>query len=95
MSATLESTIYREDDGEETEPSDAGRIELIFGPMFSGKSTELHRQIRRHKIAGRSVLLIKYKDDRDMRHPRIERECDARPPIVTRAVRKNVNGEHG
>ena len=70
MSATLESTIYREDDGEETEPSDAGRIELIFGPMFSGKSTELHRRIRRHKIAGRSVLLIKYKDDTRYAHIR-------------------------
>ena len=40
-----------------------GKIELIVGPMFSGKSTELHRRIRRHKIAGRSILLVKYKDD--------------------------------
>ena len=38
--------------------------------MFSGKSTELHRRIRRHKIAGRSVLLIKYKDDTRYAHIR-------------------------
>jgi len=42
---------------------DNGHIELIIGPMFSGKSTELHRRIKRHKIAGRTILLVKYKDD--------------------------------
>ena len=70
MSAsTLESTIYVRDDEEENETTDFnGKIELIFGPMFSGKSTELHRRIRRHKIAGRSVLLIKYKDDTRYAH---------------------------
>ena len=42
-----------------------GRIELIIGPMFSGKSTELLRRMRRHQIANRKCLVIKYhKDDR-------------------------------
>ena len=98
MSAsTLESTIYVRDDEENNETTDFnGKIELIFGPMFSGKSTELHRRIRRHKIAGRSVLLIKYKDDHAIcAHLRIERERYARPPNVTRAFREGVNGEHG
>lgn len=42
-----------------------GRIELIMGPMFAGKSTELMRRVRRHNIAGKKCLFIKYiADDR-------------------------------
>jgi len=41
----------------------AGRIELICGPMFSGKTTELFRRLRRHERAGRSVLLLKFAGD--------------------------------
>lgn len=36
---------------------------LITGPMFSGKSTELSRQIRRHHIAGKKCLSLKYEKD--------------------------------
>ena len=35
-----------------------GGVELIFGPMFSGKTTELIRRIRRYEAIGRSVLVI-------------------------------------
>lgn len=35
-----------------------GGVELIFGPMFSGKTTELIRRIRRHEAIGRSILVI-------------------------------------
>jgi thymidine kinase len=43
----------------------SGSIQLIFGPMFSGKSTELMRRVQRYQIAGKKCLLIKYsKDDR-------------------------------
>ncbi|XP_071797765.1 thymidine kinase, cytosolic-like [Asterias amurensis] len=42
-----------------------GQIQVIFGPMFSGKTTELIRRIKRYEIANYSCLLIKYaKDDR-------------------------------
>ena len=41
----------------------AGSLQLIFGPMFSGKSTELMRRIRRYKIAKRNCVVIKYKAD--------------------------------
>lgn len=37
-----------------------GCIELIVGPMFSGKSTELQRRIKRHTIAKRDCLVVKY-----------------------------------
>ena len=38
-------------------------IELIIGPMFSGKTTELLRRLDRHKLASKRVLIIKYSKD--------------------------------
>ncbi|TRY82633.1 hypothetical protein DNTS_032578 [Danionella cerebrum] len=40
-----------------------GQIQVIFGPMFSGKSTELMRRVRRFQVAQYSCLLIKYSKD--------------------------------
>lgn len=40
-----------------------GGIQLIFGPMFSGKTTELFRMLNRWKIAGRSCVLVKHSFD--------------------------------
>ncbi len=40
-----------------------GHIELICGPMFSGKSTELLRRCKRYEIAGHNILRIKYAED--------------------------------
>ncbi|KAF7638612.1 Thymidine kinase [Meloidogyne graminicola] len=40
-----------------------GSIQLIIGPMFSGKTTELFRLATRHTLAGRSVAIIKYRHD--------------------------------
>lgn len=34
-------------------------IELILGPMYSGKTTELFRRLERHKIAGRHVVMLR------------------------------------
>lgn len=43
-----------------------GSIEVICGPMFAGKSTELLRRLHRHDIAGHSTLLVKpHMDTRD------------------------------
>jgi thymidine kinase len=39
------------------------RIELIFGPMFAGKTTEMLRRIRRAEYADKRVALIKYSKD--------------------------------
>ena len=36
---------------------------LRIGPMFSGKSTELTRRMRRHKVARRKCIVIKYAGD--------------------------------
>ncbi len=43
--------------------STGGHIELIMGPMFSGKSTELQRRIKRHIIAKRDCIVVKYHKD--------------------------------
>ena len=40
-----------------------GRIEMIIGPMFAGKSTELIRRVTRHEISGKRVLRVKYAED--------------------------------
>ncbi len=43
-----------------------GRIEVIIGPMFSGKTSELMRRIRRYTAAEKRAIVIKYA--RDNRH---------------------------
>lgn len=40
-----------------------GKIELILGPMFSGKTTTLLTRYRRYMIAGKKVLLVKNEKD--------------------------------
>jgi len=40
-----------------------GQIQLVIGPMFSGKSSELLRRIRRYTIAKRTCMVIKYSKD--------------------------------
>ncbi len=46
-----------------------GRIEVIVGPMFSGKTEELIRRIRRARIGGAEVLVFKPTiDDRYSTH---------------------------
>lgn len=44
-------------------PKLKGHIELIIGPMFAGKSTELMRRMKRHEIAGNRCLRIKFVED--------------------------------
>ncbi|WP_256840846.1 thymidine kinase [Ornithinimicrobium cryptoxanthini] len=37
-----------------------GRLQVICGPMFAGKSEELQRRVRRAHIAGRSVEVVNH-----------------------------------
>nr|ACO10334.1 Thymidine kinase [Caligus rogercresseyi] len=41
----------------------SGQIQLIIGPMFSGKSTELIRRLRRYQSATYKCMSIKYAKD--------------------------------
>ena len=41
-----------------------GRIELIMGCMFAGKTTELLRRCNKHQITGKRVLRVKFAADK-------------------------------
>ena len=43
--------------------SSCGQIQVIFGPMFSGKTTELIRRLRRYQIAKQRCMVIQYAPD--------------------------------
>lgn len=47
-----------------TPTAPSGKLNLIIGPMFSGKSTILLTRYRRYQIAGKRCLLVKYAKDR-------------------------------
>jgi len=38
-------------------------VTVIIGPMFSGKTTELFRRLKREMIAGKKTILFKYSND--------------------------------
>ena len=40
-----------------------GHIEVIYGPMFSGKSSELLRKVRRYEHAKKKCLIVNYRHD--------------------------------
>ena len=40
-----------------------GELQLILGPMFAGKSSELMRRARRYALASSRVLMVKYHKD--------------------------------
>ena len=42
-----------------THPDRGGWLEVVCGPMFSGKSEELIRRLRRAEIAGQRALIVK------------------------------------
>ena len=42
-----------------------GKIELILGPMFSGKSTELIKRIRLFKVLQKKIMVVKPIIDND------------------------------
>lgn len=41
----------------------SGEIQVIFGPMFSGKTTELIRRLKRYQIAKYRCLIVRYAKD--------------------------------
>ena len=42
-----------------TQPPRGGWLEVVCGPMFSGKSEELIRRLRRAEIGGQRALIVK------------------------------------
>ena len=46
------------------EMQQTGHIELIYGPMFSGKSSKLLRKVRRYEHAKKKCLVVNYLHDK-------------------------------
>lgn len=40
--------------------SNSGYLEIIYGPMFSGKSSELMNRVRRCTVAKKKCLVVNY-----------------------------------
>ena len=59
-------------------PQRGGWLEVVCGPMFSGKSEEMIRRLRRAEIAGQRVILFK---------PRIDDRYDAADVVSHAGVR--------
>jgi thymidine kinase len=73
-------------------PERGGWLEVVCGPMFSGKSEELIRRLRRAEIAGQRVLIVKPRiDDRyDVAH--VVSHAGARMRAVTADSATDVLG---
>ena len=58
-----------------------GKLELILGPMWAGKTGELLRRIGRYKFCNKNILLIKHgKDtryDNNEEEEEEEEECES------------------
>jgi len=59
-----------------------GKIQLIFGPMFSGKSTELIRRLKRYQVAQYRVLIVKYEKDNRYDEDGIATHCGQTLPAT-------------
>ena len=59
----------------------SGYLELIIGPMFSGKSTELIKNVRLYRIINKNVLVLKpiidtrYDSNRIVSHSNDKEDC--------------------
>ncbi len=60
-------------------------LELITGPMMSGKTTELLRRLERHQIAGRSVVLLRPATDTRETLTHVAREHNIATRLVSSA----------
>ena len=64
-----------------THSKDVGEVHIIFGPMFSGKSSELLKIINKYDILGKTQLVInnkldiRYGENKIISHDKKEYEC--------------------
>jgi len=65
------------------DPVKKGQIQLIFGCMFSGKSTELMRRLKRYQVAQYEVLIVKYAKDVRYDEVGIATHCGQTLPAVS------------
>jgi thymidine kinase len=67
-----------------------GRLEVICGPMFAGKTEELLRRVRRAVIAGRRVVVIGHALDARGRADRLTSHAGLDHPSVTVSTAADV-----
>ena len=48
-----------------------GSLQVVLGPMFSGKTTEMMRRVKRFEIARQRCVVMKYKDDQRYSHEHV------------------------
>ena len=69
-----------------------GQIQVIFGPMFSGKTTELLRRVKRYELARFKCIVVKY--DKDIRYEGVSthdnQSHDALSTNILSDVRSNL-----
>lgn len=79
------------------QPSDVGWIEVVCGPMFSGKTEELIRRVRRAQYARQRVQLFKPAvDDRYAVEEIVSHNKDSLPGVAARdvdEVRRKLDGQ--
>jgi thymidine kinase len=63
----------------------SGRIEVVCGPMFAGKTEELLRRVRRAVIAGRRVVVVGHALDTKHGGARLASHVGIEHPSVTAA----------
>ncbi|KAL5017868.1 hypothetical protein ScPMuIL_003590 [Solemya velum] len=66
---------------------------IIFGPMFSGKTTELMRRMKRYQIANYNCIIIKYSKDDRYDKAGIATHDRQTLPAVAAEILKNVSNE--
>ncbi len=69
---------------------DAGRVEVIAGPMFAGKTEELLRRVRRAAIAGRRVVVFSHALDTRAGGDRIASHAGLDAPSRTAASAEEI-----
>ncbi|MEV4891144.1 thymidine kinase [Nonomuraea sp. NPDC055795] len=70
-----------------------GRVEVIAGPMFAGKSEELLRRVRRAVIAGRRVEVFTHRLDVRRGADRISSHAGAGHPARSAATAAEIEAE--
>lgn len=68
-----------------------GKLNLILGPMFSGKTTELNLRYRRYKIGGKKCLMVKYKGDNRYDNMNVVTHDNISTPAVVCNLLKDID----
>ncbi|XP_054281708.1 thymidine kinase, cytosolic-like isoform X3 [Macrosteles quadrilineatus] len=68
-----------------------GQIQIIFGPMFSGKTTELIRRLKRYRFADYRCMLVRYANDNRYSTKDVSTHEGHRLPAISAVKLADVN----